>query len=111
MVTRFTHPGEVLREEFMAPRRIRAYTLAQLIGVSRTRIEHIVDETGPITADVALRLAHLFGTTPQFWLGMQQAYDLAVAEADIGQELAKIKTLGADDVEEVRPATTLQRNR
>ena len=87
------HPGEILREEFLVPHRLRAYFAAQLLGVPRTRIERIVAETQPITAETALRLACLFRTTPQFWLNLQAIYDLAAAEPKISAELKQIVPL------------------
>src|ERR1700704_547192 len=64
------HPGEVLREEFLAPMKLTPYALAQACGVPRTRIERLAREETPITADTALRLARYFGTTAEFWMGM-----------------------------------------
>jgi antitoxin HigA-1 len=89
------HPGEILREEFMQPYGIRAYTLAGMLGVPRTRIERIAAETGPVTPDTALRLARLFGTTPLFWLQMQASYDLAVASKAVADDIEKIAPLKA----------------
>ena len=71
------HPGEILREEFLAPYKLSAYKLAKIIGVPRTRIERIVREERPITIDTAWRLAKAFSTTPQFWINLQTNYDLA----------------------------------
>lgn len=73
------HPGEILREEFMAPLELTAYALAKHCGVPRTRIERVVREETPITADTALRLARYFNTSAQFWMNLQSAYDLRVA--------------------------------
>ncbi len=98
MVTRFhppIHPGEILREEFMVPNGLKAYTLAKLLNVQRARIERIVAEKNPITTDTALRLARLFSTTPEFWTNMQTAFDLSTAEANAGAELEAIIPLKA----------------
>jgi addiction module HigA family antidote len=84
------HPGEVLREEFLEPAGIKPYTLAVRLGIQRSRVERVVAGTNPVTPDTALRLARMFGTTPQFWLNMQAAYDLAVAEKEIAAELEHI---------------------
>ena len=89
------HPGEILREEFLAPLGLKPYTVARMLGVPRTRIERLVAERTPVTTDTALRLAKLFGSTPQFWMNMQASYDLAVARADLATELEKIETLSA----------------
>lgn len=85
------HPGEILREEYLAPIGLKPYTLAKQLHVPRTRIERVVAEKTPITPDTALRLAKFFGTTAQFWMNMQSAYDLAI-EADAKKDdLATIK--------------------
>jgi addiction module HigA family antidote len=74
------HPGEVLREEFLVPLGLAPYTLAKALGVPRTRIERLSREETPVTPDTALRLARYFGTTPEFWMNMQSAYDLTREE-------------------------------
>jgi antitoxin HigA-1 len=84
------HPGEVLREEFLAPIGMKPYTLAARLGVQRSRIERVVAGTNPVTPDTALRLARLFGTTAQFWLNMQAAYDLAIAGEEKADEIERI---------------------
>jgi addiction module HigA family antidote len=80
-VTPPIHPGEILREEFLAPLGLRPYTLAKQLRTSRARIERLVREEVPVTVDTALRLGRYFGTTPDFWLNLQSAYDLTLAEA------------------------------
>jgi addiction module HigA family antidote len=81
-----THPGEVLREEFMIPLGISANALARALDVPPNRITQIIATAEPrsVTPDSALRLARYFGTTPEFWLNMQAAYDLsrAIARSD-----------------------------
>ncbi|HQZ13347.1 MAG TPA: HigA family addiction module antitoxin [Devosia sp.] len=76
------HPGEILREEFLAPLGLKPYTLAKRLMTSRARMERLVREEIPVTVDTALRLGKFFGTTPDFWLNLQSAYDLTVAETD-----------------------------
>ena len=76
------HPGEILREEFLLPMDISAKALAQVLGVPANRISSIVAGERNITADTALRLLRAFGTTPQFWMNLQQSYELRVAELD-----------------------------
>ena len=85
-----THPGEVLKEEFMAPLALSANRLAIDLGVPATRIGEIIRDDNPraVTADTALRLARYFGTTPAFWMNLQSAYDLSKAEAEKGREIA-----------------------
>ena len=76
------HPGEFLREDFLAPLGLSANALAIALRVPVTRISEIVRERRGITADTALRLARYFGTTPDFWMKMQMSYDLAVASRE-----------------------------
>jgi addiction module HigA family antidote len=84
-----THPGEVLKEEFMAPLGLSANRLAIDLAVPATRIGDIIRSTNPraVTADTALRLARYFGTTPGFWMNLQSAYDLSKAESERGREI------------------------
>ena len=70
------HPGEVLREEFMAPLGLTAYRVARAIGVPPNRIQDIARERRNITPGTALRLAKLFGNSPEFWMNLQTHYDL-----------------------------------
>ncbi len=76
------HPGEILLEEFLRPLDMSANRLADAIGVPPNRISSIVAGERAVTADTALRLAAAFGTTVQFWMNLQQAYDLRVEELD-----------------------------
>lgn len=85
------HPGEVLREEFLVPLKLSAGALAKKVGVPRTRIERIADETSGITADTALRLSKALGTSPQLWLNLQTSYDLQTTERELGDALDKIE--------------------
>jgi addiction module HigA family antidote len=82
-----THPGEVLREEFMAPLGLSANALATALRVPATRIGEIIKESRGISADTALRLARYFGTTPQFWVNLQSAYDLSKVAAEAGSQI------------------------
>ena len=75
------HPGEILREEFMVPMGISINALARELHVSLNRISEIVNAKRGITAGTALRLAVFFGTTPQFWLNLQNLYDLEVVRS------------------------------
>jgi len=79
------HPGEILREEFMAPLGLTGYALGKALGVPRTRIERLAAEQTPITPDTAIRLGRYFGTSPDFWMNLQTAFDLTTAE-DSGRE-------------------------
>jgi addiction module HigA family antidote len=86
-----THPGEVLREEFMRPLGLSGNALALALRVPATRIGAIIREREPraVTADTALRLARYFETTPQFWLNLQATYELSRAQADRGAEIER----------------------
>ncbi|MDN3669196.1 HigA family addiction module antitoxin [Echinicola jeungdonensis] len=70
------HPGEILKEEFLIPLGISAYRLAKETFLPQTRISEIIKGNRRITADTALRFAKFFGTSPKFWLGLQDDYDL-----------------------------------
>jgi addiction module HigA family antidote len=83
------HPGEVLLEEFLKPMGLSQSRLALDIGVHPRRINEIVLEKRSVTADTALRLARYFGTSPQFWLGLQDDYDLDIAADTLGPKLER----------------------
>ena len=84
------HPGEVLQEEFLTPLGITAYRLAKETHIPQTRLSEILKGRRRITADTALRFARYFGTSPQFWLGLQNDYDLEDEKAKIESELSSI---------------------
>lgn len=92
------HPGEVLREEFLAPLAMSPGALAKICGVPRTRIERIAAERSGVTADTALRLAKALGTTAQLWLNLQTDYDVQVATLDLGKTLKRIETVNRPKV-------------
>jgi addiction module HigA family antidote len=73
------HPGEILREDFMKPLRLTVNKLALELRVPATRIGEIVHERRRITAETALRLARYFHTNPEFWLNLQNFYDLEIS--------------------------------
>ncbi len=83
------HPSEVLLEEFLKPMELSQNKLALGIGVHARRVNEIVLKKRSITADTALRLAKYFGTSPQFWLGLQTDYDLDLAFDQMGDILDK----------------------
>ena len=70
------HPGEILKTEFLEPLKMSQNELARQLGVPPRRINEIVLEKRGITADTAVRLSRFFGTTPQFWLNLQNEYEL-----------------------------------
>jgi addiction module HigA family antidote len=83
------HPGEVLLEEFLKPMNLSQNRLAIDIGVDARRINEIVLGKRSVTADTALRLSRYFGTSPQFWLGLQAEYDLDVTLDSLGKRLER----------------------
>jgi antitoxin HigA-1 len=87
------HPGEILREELLTPLALTPYALAKAAHVPRTRIERLVREETPVTADTALRLERLLGVDAAFWTNLQSAYDLRVAELESGEEYRALKRL------------------
>lgn len=89
------HPGEVLLEEFIVPMNLSQNTVARAISVPPRRINEIVLGKRAITADTALRLARYFGTSEQFWMGLQADYDLEEARKGIGRKIAAIERAAA----------------
>ena len=85
------HPGEILNEEFLLPMQITQYRLAKAIGVDTRRIHSIVNGQRSITAETALLLSRFFGNSAQFWLGLQNQYDLEITEDRITGRLAAIE--------------------
>ena len=77
-------PGDVLRHEFMQPLGLSARAVARDLGVPVTRITEILHNQRSVTAETALRLSRRFGTSPEFWLGLQAAHDLEVAREALG---------------------------
>jgi len=89
------HPGEILRADFMEPLGLSMNRLALDLRVPVTRVAEIVHERRSITPDTALRLARYFNTSPGFWLNLQSAYDLEVAQDKLSRTIER----------EVRPST------
>lgn len=89
------HPGEVLLEEFLKPMDISAYRLAKDTGLSQTRVSEIVRMKRSITAETALRLSKYFGNSAEFWLGLQNDYDLEESRLALRKELDSIRALAA----------------
>lgn len=87
------HPGEILLEEFLKPMAISQSRLATELRVPCHRINEIVHGRRGITADTALRLSKFFGTTPDFWMNLQQSYDLTAARETLSVELPYIRTM------------------
>jgi addiction module HigA family antidote len=91
------HPGEILRVEFMEPLQLSMNRLALDLHVPVTRISEIVHERRGITPDTALRLARYFHTSARFWLNLQSAFDLEVAEDELSRNIER----------EVRPSPSI----
>lgn len=89
------HPGEILREEYLLPLGLSAGALARRLHVPRTRIERVVAQSHPVTTNTALRLARFFDTSPEYWLNLQLAYDIAREGQAIADELNDIEQLSA----------------
>jgi antitoxin HigA-1 len=85
------HPGEILEEEFLKPMKITRYALAKAIGVNPQAVNPIAMKKRGISADMALRFAAFFGTSAEFWMNLQSAYELASARKHLAQAVKKIK--------------------
>lgn len=89
------HPGEVLLEEFLVPMEVSQNALARAAGVPPRRINEIVLGKRGVSADTAVRLARVFGTSERFWLGLQVDYDLEEARSAIGRDITNIYRIAA----------------
>ena len=91
------HPGEVLREEFLKPLRLKPYTLAARLRVPRSRLERIVREEMRITVDTALEFGAYFHTTPEFWMKLQNRFEIETARRnrEVARELNQIEKMAA----------------
>ncbi len=94
------HPGEILNEEFLIPMNITAYRLSKDTEIPQTRISQILKGKRSMTADTALRLSHYSGTSPKFWLGLQDDYDI--------EEESKNKKEVFKRIKRIRKATSQQ---
>ena len=92
------HPGEVLLEEFMVPLGLSQNRLAREIHVPPRRINEIVHGNRAVSADTAVRLARYFGTSEQFWMGLQSDYDLEEVRREIGGEIGRIRPIDMGNV-------------
>lgn len=89
------HPGEVLQEDFLTPMKVSQNAVARAIGVPPRRINEIVLGKRAITADTALRLAHYFGNSEQFWMALQASFDLEEARDKLGARLKQLERIAA----------------
>ena len=85
------HPGEVLREEFMQRLGLSSYRLAKELHVTQPRVNDLVLEKRGVTADMALRLGTYFGTGPEFWMNLQQSFELEEAQRTAGTSVRKVR--------------------
>ena len=90
-----THPGEMLREDFMPDYGLTTKRLAEELGVSRQTINELLRERRAVSPAMALRLSRLFGNSPEFWLNAQRAVDLWNAQRTYKDELERIETINA----------------
>jgi len=93
MQRRPTHPGEMLREDFLPDYGLTISSLARAIGVSRQSISELLRERRSVSPEMALRLARLFGNSPEFWLNVQRAVDLWDAAQAIQSDVTRIRPL------------------
>lgn len=90
-----THPGEMLREDFMPDYELSVSRLAELLGVSRQSINELLRERRAVSPEMAIRLGRLFGNSAEFWLNAQRALDLWAANQALKSEVTRIRLLNA----------------
>ena len=83
------HPGEILKREFLDELGLTAYAFSKAIGMNRSGVSDIINGERAITAESALRFARFFGNSAQFWLNLQDEYNLRVTERRIGRRIAR----------------------
>ncbi len=93
MKRRPTHPGEILREDFIPDYDLTVSGLATALGVSRQTVNELLRERRALSPEMALRLSRLFGNSPEFWLNLQRAVDLWATEEAIKADVRRIKPL------------------
>jgi len=100
MLMRAAHPGEILKEELEAVG-VSPTALARQIAVPANRVRRIIAGKRAVTGDTALRLGHWFGTDPQFWLNLQNAYEITLAAKKAGRAIARlpVRTVAASAAE------------
>lgn len=94
MKIKATHPGKILKKKFLEANDVSAYRLSQEINISQMTISRIVRGERGISVEMAVRLAKFLNTTPQYWLEMQNEYDIEVAKNELKDELKNIKKIG-----------------
>jgi len=98
-----THPGAILREEFMAPVGITAYALAKALHVPLPRVNDIVREKRAISAEMAVLLSTYFGTSDSYWINLQGHYDLLMAKDRVAKQAARIRPHPHDENGALQP--------
>jgi len=93
MKRRPTHPGGILREDFMPDYDLTVSGLAEALGVSRQTVNELLRERRSLSPEMALRLSALFGNSPEFWLNLQRAVDLWDAQVAVKDDMRRIKPL------------------
>lgn len=83
------HPGEILKEEFLEPMGLTANRLAEVLHVTAARLYEIISGRRGVTANTAIRLGIAFGTTPEFWMNLQMAYDIRMQEIAVGNDITE----------------------
>ena len=94
-IIRPTHPGEMLREDFLPDYGLSVSGFAKALGVSRQTVNELLRERRAVSPEMALRLSRLFGNSPEFWLNAQRAVDLWDAARTMGRKIEKISPLNA----------------
>ncbi len=90
-----THPGEMLREDFLPDYELSVSDMAKAVGVSRQSINELLRERRAVSPEMALRLARLFGNSPEFWLNAQRAIDLWDTAETVKEDVSRIRPLSA----------------
>ena len=83
------HPGAILKSEFLDQLDLTAYAFSKAIGMNRSGVSDIINGERAITAETALRFARFFSNSPQFWLNLQDEYNLRIADRRVGRQIAK----------------------
>ncbi|MHB9029175.1 MAG: HigA family addiction module antitoxin [Candidatus Latescibacterota bacterium] len=105
MTRRPTHPGRIIKEDYLLPLSVTIKDMAAVLEVSRKTLSKIINERGAVTPDMALRLSRAFDTTPELWLNLQRKYDLWQAATD-SREWEKVKPYPQDKLH--RDSTLIQ---
>jgi addiction module HigA family antidote len=100
---KLTHPGKILREEFMVPVALTAYALAKALDVPLPRVNDIVREKRGISAEMAVLLSAYFGTSDSYWINLQAHYDLEMAKNRVGKHAARIRRQSHDKTGALQP--------